>query len=155
MVKRMMAVPSRVSICDDYEKKIEKIKEINDAQAKKDSKCKYCKKPVVFQVVDIFVDPCNKKEKIKWQCSTPNGENHSQVCLGEADYKPKFAKGDIILSQWKEHTTMYIIAKVEEDEGFYELIYEKKRRNRNRIPIKTIDKKSNLCDKGMVEAIFG
>ena len=50
---------------------------------------------------------------------------------------------------------MYIVCKVDKEEGFYDLIYQKKKRNKNRIPIKTIDKKSNKCDEVMVEAIFG
>lgn len=135
-----------------HEKKLEKI---NSSQEGKNSKCKYCKKSVVFRAIKIFKDPFGKEDKIKWQCQTLNGDNHSSLCLGSENYVPKFAKGDVILSKWKDHTTMYIIGKVDENEGYYDLIYQKKRHNRNRIPIKTIDNKSNRCDEGMVEAIFG
>jgi hypothetical protein len=50
---------------------------------------------------------------------------------------------------------MYIVETVDLDNGEYVLVYHKKQRNRNRIPIKTIDKKSNKCDGDLVGAIFG
>ena len=139
----------------EMRKRYVQLKEINEKQSDKKSVCKYCKKPVVFKAVDVLQDPNSKEERIKWRCETPMGENHSEICYGNVEYTPKFTKGDIILSQWKEHTTMYIIKNVDHDEGFYDLTYQKKRHNVNRIPIKTIDKKSNKCDDGMVEAIFG
>lgn len=134
----------------------ERLQEINKGQSKKDNKCKYCEKPVMFYAVGFVKDPFDAtKETIKWQCLTLKGQNHSSLCLGSPDYNPKFTKGDVILSQWKEHATMYIVGEVDIEEGIYDLIYQKKRHNRKSIPIKTIDKKSSKCNGEMVEAIFG
>ena len=130
------------------------LNEIN--RENKEVECQYCEKPVRFVAVDITTDPFDaQKEKIKWECRGLGGSDHTSVCLGSPDYKPKFTKGDVILSQWKAHSTMYIVGEVCAEQGVYELIYQKKKHNRTTIPIKTIDKKSSKCNEEMVEAIFG
>lgn len=108
------------------------------------AECKYCKKPITWlEVLDKWV-PCNS-----------DGFDHRRSCLGSPDYKPAFNKGDRIISHWKEHSTMYIVNEVDLASGYYKLIYYKKKHNSINIPILVIDKKSNICDSNLVEALYG
>lgn len=139
----------------DTEKIGKRLQKINASQEGKTSKCKYCKKTVQFIAINIYYDPNKCTELIKWECQNLLGDNHTPLCLRSEDYKPKFTKGDVILSQWKEHATFYIINGVDEENGLYDLIYQKKLHNSTRIPIKSIDNKSSKCNAGMVDAIYG